>query len=308
MNKYKVKKEEFFYPSKDLNNKIHGICWIPEGEIKAVLQILHGMCEHIDRYHDFACFLAEQGICVVGNDHLGHGKSVKDQKWLGYFGEPDGNAWVIGDIHSLREKMQKKYENVPYFMLGHSMGSFLLRQYLGRYSEGLSGAVVMGTGNQPGPVLAAGKMVCRLQAAFKGWEYRSKLINGFAIGAYEKKLGAGWISANEENLKKYAKDPLCGFIFTLNGFYHMFDGMSKMNAAENAGKIPKKMPVLFVAGEEDPVGDYGKGVRTVYEKYVKKGAKQAAIKLYPKDRHEILNEDDRQQVYEDLYAWMESKI
>lgn len=301
-------KKEFFYPSKDGSTQIHAIEWIPEGNITTVLQLCHGMVEHIGRYHEFAQFMAGHGVYVVGHDHLGHGKSVTGSEKLGYFHDPDGNACVIGDIHKLRVCTQEKYSNVPYFMLGHSMGSFLLRQYLGSYSKGLSGAIVMGTGNQPDIALSAGKMVCRMMAAFKGWEYRSALVNSLVIGGYEKKLGKGWLSKNPENLKAYAADPLCGFVFTLNAFYHMFSGMAKMNQQEKSGNIPKELPIFFVAGKEDPVGDCGKGVETVYERYRTQGAKDVAIKLYSEDRHEILNELDKEQVFSDILNWLKSKI
>ena len=160
-------KKEFYYPSKDGITQIHAVEWIPEGEVKAVLQICHGMVEYIERYHEFAAFLAEHGIYVVGPDHLGHGKSVTGPEKLGFFFEQDGNACVIADIHKLRVQTTEKYPTVPYFMLGHSMGSFLLRQYLGIYSQGLSGAIIMGTGKQPSLVLAAGKLVCKMIAAVK---------------------------------------------------------------------------------------------------------------------------------------------
>ena len=301
-------RKEFYFPSKDGLTQIHAVEWIPEGEIKGCLQIAHGMVEHIERYDDFAAFLASKGICTVGHSHLGHGKSVVDKSKLGYFAAPKGNACVIGDIHELRTMIQKKYPNVPYFMLGHSMGSFLIRQYLGLHGEGLAGAIIMGTGEQSDLIVAGGKMVCKVIAAFKGWEHRSRFVNSLVIGAFEKEMGKGWLSKNTENVKKYAADPLSGFIFTLNGFYHMFDGISKMNWLEKGGKFPKELPVFFVAGSEDPVGAHGKGVETVYGRYLEKGAKDAKIKLYEGDRHEILNEYDKEVVFDDLLNWIMEKI
>jgi len=297
-------KKEFYFPSRDGETQIHAIEWIPEREISAVLQMVHGMAEHIERYDEFASYLANRGIYVVGHSHLGHGKSVTEAKKMGYFHAPNGNECVIGDIHELRKNTQAKYPDKPYFMMGHSMGSFLLRQYLGNYRKGLSGAIIMGTGDQPDIALWGGKLVCKMIAAFKGWEYRSNFVNSLAVGGYEKKLGKGWLSQNEENVKQYDDDPLCGFVFTLNAYYHMFDGMAKANAQEKSGNVPKEMPVFFVAGSEDPVGASGKGVETVYYRYLEKGAKNAKIKLYEGDRHEILNEKDKEKVYEDLFAWI----
>lgn len=300
-------KREFYYPSRDGVTKIHAIEWIPEGEVTAVLQMCHGMVEYIDRYHEFADFLTKHGVYVVGHDHLGHGKSVVSQEKLGFFHETDGNAYVIADIQQLRMQTAKKYPGVPYFIMGHSMGSFLVRQYLGLYSGGLSGAIIMGTGEQPSLVVNAGKLVCKIIAAIKGWDYRSKFVNNLAVGAYEKKMGAAWLSKNPENVKKYHEDPLCGFVFTVNAYYHMFSGIAKMNQQEKEGKVAKSLPLLFVAGKDDPVGNYGKGVENVYNKYKKCGYQDVQLKLYEEDRHEILNEEDKDVVFQDILAWLEIK-
>lgn len=292
--------------------EIHAIEWIPEGEVKAVLQICHGMTEYIGRYEEFAQFLNERGIFVTGHDHLGHGQSVQSEDYYGYFHEKKGNQYVIGDIHKLREITQRKYPETPYFMLGHSMGSFLLRQYLTMYGKGLRGAVIMGTGHHGMPTLAAGQFLCRMVAAVKGWKYRSEFINNLSFGGYNKRFkddpdGATWLSANPENCRRYAEDPLCTFVFTVNGYYQMFEGMKVLNKRESVGKIPKDLPILFVAGTDDPVGDFGKSVKLVYGKYRGAGIKDVKIKLYKGDRHEILNETDRQQVFMDLYKWMEKR-
>lgn len=305
-------KNEFYFASSDGTNQIHAIEWIPEGEMKAVLQMCHGMAEYIDRYHDFASFLAENGYYVVGHDHLGHGKSAASLDKLGFFHEKNGNEYVIEDIHQLRKDTQIKYPEVPYFMMGHSMGSFLVRQYIGMYGEGLAGAIIMGTGNQPNFILGAGKMICKLIAQFKGWEYRSKLVDGMAAGGYNKRFEgetdtSGWLSRNPENGARYKDDPLCGYVFTVNGYYHMFSGMAKMNAGEKAEKILKVLPIFFMAGAEDPVGNFGKGVENVYKRYQKCGMKDVEMKLYENDRHEILNELDKEQVYQDILAWLEKR-
>ena len=300
-------KQEFYFSSRDGETQIHAVEWIPEGEVKAILQICHGMVEHIERYHSFASWLAQKGIYVVGNDHLGHGKSVTSSEKLGFFHDGDGNACVIADIQQLRVQTEKKYPNFPYFMLGHSMGSFLLRQYLGFYSGGLAGAIIMGTGEQPDLVLGAGKLVCKMIAAFKGWNHRSSFVNSLAVGGYEKKMGKAWLSKNVENVEKYAKDPLSGFVFTVNAYYHMFDGMSKMNKQEKEEKTGKSLPIFFVAGSEDPVGNCGKGVQNIYNKYKKSGYQDVELKLYEGDRHEILKEDDRDVVYQDILNWIEKR-
>lgn len=305
-------KKEFTYPSRDGVTQIHGIMWMPEGEVKAVLQICHGMVEYIDRYDEFARFLTEQGYCVVGHDHLGHGKSIQSEEYYGYFHETKGNQYVIGDIHRLRLMAMKKYPEVPYFMLGHSMGSYLLRQYLTMYGNGLNGAIIMGTGYMGPVILGAGKCLCRAIAAVKGWKYHSALMNNIGFGGFNRKFEPcdspnTWVTSDETIRSKYENDPLCSFTFTVNGYYQMFTGMQVLTKRKNMEKVPKDLPVFFVAGEDDPVGNFGKSVRKICRKYIDSGMKDVSIKLYPGDRHEILNETDRQQVYEDLYRWMEKR-
>ena len=298
-----IMRQEFAFLSSDGFHRVHGFRWLPAGEVKAVFQIVHGMSEHIARYDEFGRFLAENGVLVVGHSHLGHGQTAVNDDELGWFGEPDGNDLVSGDIQSLREMTGNQYPGVPYFILGHSMGSFLTRQYLCLYGKGLSGAVIMGTGDLPGVLLGIASALCRLMARFKGWHYRSPLIDSFIIRGYERKMGMEWLSKNEESTKRYAEDPWCGFPFTLNGFYHFFRTVGRANALEAAGQFPKDIPILFLAGGEDPVGSNGKDVKAVCRRYQKQGA-NASIKLYPGDRHEILNELDRQTVFEDILDWM----
>lgn len=305
-------KREFYYPSSDGVTKIHAIEWKPEGEVKAVLQICHGMVEYIDRYDGFADYLAKRGFYVVGHDHLGHGYSVQSEDYLGFFHETHGNQYVIADIHRLRRMTEKKYAGVPYFMMGHSMGSFLLRQYLTMRAEGLAGAIIMGTGYMPYGLLAAGQAACRAIASVKGWNYRSEFVNNLGVGGYNKQFEPSdstndWLSSDEEMRKAYEEDPLCGYIFTVNGYYQMFEGMKVLTRKDAIKKIPKDLPIFFVAGAEDPVGENGKGVIKVFQKYENNGIKDLQMKLYPGDRHEILNETDRMEVYEDLYQWLEAR-
>lgn len=306
-------KDEFYFPSKDGNTEIHTIEWRPEGEVKAVLQLSHGMVEYINRYDEFAKYLCQQGYYVVGNDHLGHGKSIQSRTEYGYFNEKYGNACVLGDMHTLRQRTEKKYPNIPYFMLGHSMGSTFLRQYIQMYGNGLSGAVIIGVvAEQKRSALRLGKRLCRIIAVFKGWHYRSKFVDRLAIGSYNKayktvKTRADWVTGDQEKLDAYISDPLCSFIFTVNAYYHMFSAMLQMQKKESIYMIPKTLPVLIAAGSEDPVGNFGKGVRRIYEKYKSAGIQDITLRLYAGDRHEILNETDREQVYEDLYEWMESR-
>ena len=217
-------KREFYFPSSDGVTQIHAIEWLPDGDVKAVLQICHGMVEYVDRYDGFAKYLAERGFLVVGHDHLGHGESVQDEDHLGFFHETFGNKYVISDIHRLRLETEKKFQSVPYFMMGHSMGSFLLRQYLTLRADGLAGAIIMGTGYMPNGLLTAGQLVCKAIASVKGWNYRSEFVNQLGMGGYNKQFEPSdstkdWITSDEEMRKAYEADPLCSFIFTVNGYY-----------------------------------------------------------------------------------------
>ena len=307
-------RDEFYFPSKDGNTEIHTIEWKPEGEVRAVLQICHGMVEYIKRYDEFAQFLCEKGFYVVGNDHLGHGKSVQSKSEYGFFEKKYGNACVLGDIHTLRQRTVKKYPETPYFMLGHSMGSSLLRQYIQMYGNGLSGVVLMGvvTDHRRSSLLFV-KQLCRLMAAVRGWHYRSRMVDDLVTGSFNKKFKpsvtrADWITSDKEHLDAYVTDPLCSFMFTVNAYYSMMAGMLGMQKKENISMIPKSLSVLFVSGAEDPVGNFGKGVRKVCEIYKSAGLRDVSLKLYEGDRHEILNETNREQVYQELYEWFEEKL
>lgn len=299
-------KNEFYFPSADGVNRIHAVEWVPENEVKAVLQISHGMVEYIERYAPFAEYLNGFGIYVTGNDHLGHGKTAADSEHFGYFGHPDGLSFVLSDIHTLRTLTEEKYPNVPYFLMGHSMGSFLVRNYISRHGEGLCGTVIMGTGSQPNIALDFGMALCKLLACFKGWTARVKAVNDLVFAQnkrFEKADGQGnWLSRNQENVDNYAKDPFCSFIFTLDGFYHLFSCIKYIQKKSSIEKTAD-CPLLLVSGADDPVGNCGKGVKKAYDRYIAAG-KKAEMKLYADDRHEILNELDRDTVYADIKNWL----
>ena len=307
-------KDEFYFPSKDGDTEIHVIEWRPVGEVKAVLQLCHGMIEYIDRYQEFAEYLCSHGFYVVGNDHLGHGKSVQSKSEYGFFHEKYGNTCIIADMHTLRQRTMQKYPDVPYFMLGHSMGSIIVRQYIPLYGTGLAGAVLLGVvQEQPRLLLHFGRGLCRFLSVFRGWHFRSRLVDKMVTGSFNKRFKpartrADWVTSDEERLDAYVADPLCSFMFTVNAYYHMLGGMLNMQKKENLFMIPKSLPILFAAGTDDPVGGFGKGVRKVYLKYKAAGIKDLSLRLYAGDRHELLNETDRKQVSLDLYEWMESKM
>lgn len=315
-----AEKQDLYYESRDGKTRIHGVIWKPDcmlgeqpGKPKCVLQIVHGMEEYIDRYDEFARFLNKYDICVIGNDHLGHGQSVSEEVVHGYFGMDDIATVVVRDVHRLKKMVQETLPEVPFFIMGHSMGSFITRNYICRYGSGIQGAVIMGTGYQPPVILGCGKFVARTIALFHGWEYKSSLLQKMAFGSYQKQIenpltDSDWLSLNAENVKRYKDDPLCGFGFTVNGFYTLFEFIKRAQSAAWRKKIPKELPMFFVAGSQDPVGNYGEGVKKAFSLYQKAGIRDLSMKLYDRDRHEILNEDDREQIAQDIYCWLEKHI
>ncbi|MBR4461985.1 MAG: alpha/beta fold hydrolase [Erysipelotrichaceae bacterium] len=303
-----MKKEEFSYRSNNDLADIRAVSYIPDTGIKAILQIAHGMDEFIDRYDDFAAYLNSKGFLVVGNDHLGHGGSVNSPEEWGYFGD-HGNQTLLEDMHRLTELTKEIYPDLPYFLLGHSMGSFYARQYITTYGKELKGAIIMGTGFEPLYKLNAAKALCRSIALVKGWKHRSTFVNDMAFGSYNKRFEPArtrvdWLTKDEAIVDKYVAEPRCNFIFTLNGYYSMFEGIARLHNKDLLRIVPKNLPVLFVSGEDDPVGSFGKEVINAAKSLKDAGVLEVAVKLYPNDRHEILNELDKDIVYDDLYNWM----
>jgi alpha-beta hydrolase superfamily lysophospholipase len=230
---------------------------------------------------------------------------------LGFIADENPSNKMIADMHYLRTMIQKDNEDVPYFMLAHSMGSYLLRKYLTVYNTKLSGAIIVGTGYVPDLTTKLGMAACKCMAAFKGWHYRSKLVTDLSFGgAYNKfdKTGKNpersWLSKNTESVKQYYSDPRCTFMFTLNGFYTLMETVYYDNQMKNIKKTPKSLPMFFISGDKDPVGDFGEGVKHVYHMYKAAGMENVDIKLYKDDRHEILNETDCDVVYDDIAEWI----
>ena len=303
-------REEFFYDSRDGISKVRAMLWIPDGEIKAIFQIIHGMAEHIERYDDFASYMAENGFLVAANDHIGHGKSCVDAGKKGYFCKDDSVTVVVRDVHRLKKKIQERFSGKKYIILGHSMGSLMLRNYLFKYGKGIDGAVIMGTASQPSFVTVGGKLLIKIMAAFKGWEYRSKLADSLVMGKpnakiENKRTDFDWLTREDEIVDRYIADQDCGFLFTLNGYYTVVDAVSKLNSKKSINGIPKELPMFVVSGEEDPVGGYGIGVRRAYDQYRAAGMKNISMKLYKGARHEILNETNRDEVYKDILDFAE---
>lgn len=308
-----AKKEEFTFDSRDGETKLHAVRWVPDGKALCIVQIVHGMAEYIERYEELAQFLAQKGILVTGDDHLGHGKSVPENGTYGYFCEQDPATVVVRDVHRLKKITQEDYPGVPYVILGHSMGSFILRNYLFRYGTGIEGAIICGTGSQPQPLVKVCQAVAAIQGAFLGDAHVAKMIDKLAFGNYNKKIANAktpfdWLCRDEKIVDAYMKDKWCGFTFTVNGFKTLFRLLDRLNQKDNLAKMPKDLPVYFIAGDMDPVGNYGEGVKKAYEDFCQAGMEKVTIKLYPGGRHELLNEMNKIQVYGEIYTWIMERV
>ena len=296
-----VRKEELTYKSRDRQSTIHAIKWIPEGQPVALLQIIHGMQEYIDRYDEFARYLAEKGILVMGNDHLGHGKSVTGNGTYGFFCKDDPATVLVRDAHRLKKTVQEEYPGVPVFILGHSFGSFVAREYITRYGTGIQGAIIQGTAFMP-------------TGTINSLKYRSTMINNMAFKGYLKKIPNprtkfDWLSHNEESIDKYIADPADNFVFTLNGFGTMAELLKRVQDKDKMEDIPKKLPILITAGKEDPVGDYGEAPMKLFDIYKKQlQLENVELKLYDGMRHELQQEIGREQVFADQYEWIKKVI
>ena len=304
---------EFYFPSSDGRTLIHVNQWTPlGGPVAGVVQIAHGVAEYGARYEPFARFLCGHGFAVVANDHLGHGKSLVEDCPMVYFGDENGWRHAVEDMEELRRRTAKVFPGVPYFLFGHSMGSFLSRTHLIRYPGRLDGCVLCGTGHMSPALIAGGKLIAGREIRRLGRKAYSAKADQLAFGAYNKPFAPNrtrfdWISTSEANVDAYIADPLCGGDTTLGLFRDMLGGLGIITKQANIERMDKDLPVLFIAGDQDPVGEMGKGVRRAYQAFRKAGVRDVSIKLYHGLRHEILNEASRRYVYQDVLDWLETR-
>lgn len=299
---------ESTFLSADKKTDVHYYRSVVTGEPKAILQIVHGMTEYFGRYEGFAEYLSENGILVVGHDNIGHGKSAQPEDY-GYFGQKGGWQIWIEDVHILRGLIQKDYPSIPYVILGHSMGSLILRAYLMKHSEGLSGAILTGTAGK-NSLNKIGLGVVAVMRKIYGDRYRSDFVHTLAFGSNNKKVKMPknkyeWLSTDENISNQYAKDPMCTFIFTLAGFTDLFTLLDFVSQKDWAKHLPTDLPILLASGLMDPVGKYGKGPAEVCESLTEAGNPNVSLFLYEDMRHEILNERGRVAVYGDMKTFIE---
>ena len=303
--------EQYLIDSRDMKTKLAAYEWVPKNGIQAIVIAVHGMSEYMLRYAEMAEYLNTKGILFAGIDLLGHGKSVSDESELGYFCERDAATVVVRDVHRLKKTVQDKYPGIPVFLFGHSMGSFIARNYIERYGTGIDGVIIQGGGDNSGFKLGVGKALTSAVGKLKGPHYRSKLCTAATLGAYINSVKnedstSAWIAKRKEVVKKYDEDPLCGFIFTVNGYDTLVELCSRSRDRKLLGSIPKSLPMLIVSGREDPVGENGAGVQRMYDMYKELGMEDIKMELIDDARHEIHNEDKRYELFDKYAVFIEN--
>lgn len=301
--------ERFTFPSSDGINTVSARAYVPENtDIVGIVTLSHGMRDYVGRYVNLAEYLTEKGYILAGNDHLGHGETAASAEDLGYFAAENGYSFVLDDLYKMNGEIKARYPGLPVVLMGHSMGSFLSRLYAEKYPDSIDGIIIHGTGGR-NPLLSIGKMLISLIRRVKGDRHRSPLVTGIAFGSYnkgfDKSEGAeAWLTRDGEQIKGRDTDPYCAFTFTAAGYADLFNMIGLCNSDAHFAAYPKGLPTLILSGEDDPVGDRGKGVRFVYGKLSEAGVEKLAMKLYPGARHELFNETNRQEVFDDMYGWL----
>ena len=302
-----MKTKEFSFKSATGVCRIHGCEFLPEGEVRAVVIIHHGMAEHINRYADYVKHLTDMGYAVFMHDMANHGKSNQKIELLGYFGENDGYKNLVKDLKTVYDLAKKEFPDKKIIMFGHSMGSFIVRCFDCAYPGASDASVYMGTGGS-NPAAGMGKAISNLIASIKGSTYKSKMLDKITFGSFnkktDKKTSFDWLTRDSAIVQKYIDDDYCGFLFTVKGMNDLVNLNVWANSAECYNTVKKDLPILLVAGADDPVGAYSKGVNEVADKMKASGHTNVTVKLFPGCRHEVLNETNRQEVYEGIDAFL----
>lgn len=304
-----MKTKEFSFKSATGVCRIHGCEFLPEGEVRAVVIIHHGMAEHISRYADYVKHLTDMGYAVFMHDMANHGKSNQKTELLGYFGENDGYKNLVKDLKTVYDLAKKEFPDKKIIMFGHSMGSFIVRCFDCAYPGASDASVYMGTGGS-NPAAGMGKSISNLIASIKGSTYKSKMLDKITFGSFnkktDKKTSFDWLTRDSAIVQKYIDDDYCGFLFTVKGMNDLVNLNVWANSAECYNTVKKDLPILLVSGADDPVGAYSKGINEVADKMKASGHTNVTVKLFPGCRHEVLNETNRQEVYEGIDAFLDA--
>jgi alpha-beta hydrolase superfamily lysophospholipase len=298
------------YPSADGSSVIHAQRWTPEDGVRGIVQIAHGIAEHIGRYDRFARFLAEHGLLAVGNDHAGHGESAEA---LGVWGETAAWTLAVEDMRRLYELTREDYPSVPYFLFGHSMGSFLSRTYVIRYPRDMRGLILSGTGQQSKALLKAAQHVAGAEIRTVGWAGKSKRLFKLIFSGYNKAFSPvrtpmDWLTRDDKEVDAYLADPLCGFLPSAGMLRDMLEGIGYVSDIRNIRRMDAALPVLFMSGDADPVGENGKGVVRAYRSFLDVGMEDVSLHLVHGARHELINEINRDEIFREALFWINSKL
>lgn len=302
-------REDFFY-SHDKRTKIfYYECKPDTSETKAIVQIVHGMAEHIDRYLNFAEFLTDNGYVVFMHDFISHGKSSESVENLGIFEDKHSDEIILEDILKMNVTAKKLYPDLKLILFGHSMGSFAVRDFAAKYKDRLDKLVVCGTGGS-NPLLGVGIVLSKLIRVFKGGNYKSSFLDNLTFGKYDdgydgKRTKFDWLSKDDKVVDKYIDDPYCGFLFDVNGMLALYELNKVANKANTFSDTENGLEILIISGSDDPVGEFTKGTKFVYDAYKSSGCYKVDMKIYENDRHELLNELDKEVVYKDVLNFIE---
>jgi alpha-beta hydrolase superfamily lysophospholipase len=309
-----MKNDTFTFKASD-ETQIFTYRWMPDNasDIKGAVQIAHGMAEHAARYERFAEALTKAGYAVYANDHRGHGKTAGSQEKVGYFADENGWEKVVEDMRTLTGIIKKECPKKPFFLFGHSMGSFLSRHYSMLYASELSGLILSGTGGDPGAIGKVGLFIAKMDAKIHGKKAKSKIMNKLSFGAFNgsfkpNRTDYDWLSRDNAEVDKYISDSWCGAVFTAGFFCDMLGGIGYINKKENIAKIPKNLSIYIFSGAKDPVGGNTKGVSQVYNALKDAGIGDLTLKFYEDGRHEMLNEINREEVFTDVIAWLNKHV
>lgn len=295
--------------------RLFGVIWGDEhrGKPRAVVQIAHGMAEHIRRYHAFAERLVRHGVMVYGHDHRGHGRTASEGGCLGYFADENGFETVVGDMVAVTQQIQDKHPGVPVFLFGHSMGSSLSLRYMQLYGQRLAGVILSGSGWFSNLQLALGEWLAAREVRRMGRRAPSHLLHQLTFGGFNRafrptRTEMDWLSRDVAEVDKYLADPLCGNVHTAGFFHDYFHGLRVLQRPAEMARIPKALPVLLISGADDPVGNRGRGVQRLAHALRRAGVNDVRLRLYPGARHELLNETCREEVWADVLNWLEERL
>lgn len=294
-------------PSTDNIHTLQGKIFIPDGEIKGIFHLVHGMTEYIDRYDHLFSYLAENGYVCFGFDNLGHGKTAKDDSELGFIAHNNGWRYLVNDVVAFSDAVKQMYPNLPFTLMGHSMGSFIARIVFENYSDRYDKLIICGTAG-PNPLSKAGILFAKFKKIINGEKYVSNTVYNLAFGSYNKRFGGEtdyeWLTKDRNTIEKYQNDKFCTFKFSVSAMIDLMKLLSTCNHKKWFENIDKSKPILLISGEDDPVGNYGKGVKTVYEKLKLSGA-DVKLKLYPDCRHEIHNDTCKDEMFQDILNFID---